>query len=71
MPEEHAIVGWKDIAKMFNIHPQTMMRKRDELIEAGAIYYMMKGRPPYKTVCAFPSVLKAWIALKARKGELL
>lgn len=67
--QEIAIQGWENIARMFNVHPRTAQRRRKELREAGVIFYINKGKPPRKVVCAFPSMLKAWITAKAAKGE--
>ena len=69
--EETAIEGWESIAKMFKVHVTTMIKRKDELKEAGAIFYKMAGVPPHKVVCAFPSVLQAWISKKSAKGEFL
>lgn len=71
MSEETAITGWLSIAKMFDVDIRTIMRRKDELIDAGAIFYKWTGSPPHKVVCAFPSVLKAWISKKSAKGEFL
>jgi len=67
--QEFIIEGWVAIAAIFQVSKQTMMKRKDELREFGAIYYRMKGKPPRKVVCAFPSILKSWIAEKSRKGE--
>uniref|UniRef100_A0A6H2A0F6 Uncharacterized protein n=1 Tax=viral metagenome TaxID=1070528 RepID=A0A6H2A0F6_9ZZZZ len=66
---EHAIEGWEAIAKLFNVNSRQMLKRREELSSAGAIFYRLKGTPPRKIVCAFPSLLKAWICRKAAKGE--
>jgi hypothetical protein len=72
MPEEVAIVGWKNIARMFCKSPTAMMRRRKELSELGVIFYSRQGPRPGRTqVCAFPSVLKVWATLKGQKGEMV
>ena len=72
MPER-AIQGWKTIADMFNTSVRMMLYRRQELEDCGAIFYMLKGNPREhkrrKVVCAFPSHLKNWIAIKSAKGE--
>jgi hypothetical protein len=68
---EFAIEGWEAIAEMFRVDIRTMQRRREELQQAGAIFYVLKGQPKRRIVCAFPSVLKAWIAIKSSKGEML
>lgn len=73
MPDqnEHAIEGWKEIAKMFNVSVRTISKYRQELQDGGFIFYRFSGPPPRRTVCAFPSSLKRWIAIKSSKGEML
>ena len=68
---ETAIIGWKEIAKMFNCSERKMRSLKDELEYSGAIFYMYLGRPPRKRVCAFPSHLRVWAGLKASKGETI
>jgi len=69
MPET-AICGWANIAKFFGVSTRTMMRRKKELQECGAIFYVLKDKAKRKVVCAFPSVLKVWISLKnAKYGE--
>jgi len=67
---EKAIEGWENIAKFFGVHRSTVLRRRQELQQCGAIFYMTTGSPPHrcKRVYAFPSSLKAWIARKSAKG---
>ena len=69
--EEIAIKGWDSIARIFGVSKRSMIRRKDELKEAGAIFYMWRGVPPQRVVCAFPSVLKAWISKKSAKDEML
>jgi hypothetical protein len=68
MPEQ-ALIGWKAIAEMFQCSPRSMMRRKSELIQCGAIFYQFQGRPPRRIVCAFPSCLKEWIMIKGSKNE--
>jgi len=68
---EEIIRGWDNIGKFFGVSARTMQRRRKELVNAGVIFYKKVGKPPRKIVCAFPSMLKAWIARKTAKGELL
>lgn len=71
MTDEQAIIGWKAIAYFFNVTERQMLNRKKSLEEVGAIFYTYKGRPPKRTrvVCAFPSVLQKWIAIKTMKGE--
>ncbi len=66
---ETVICGWQAIANMFGISKRNMTRRRVELLEAGAIFYMKRGTPPRKVVCAWPSVLKAWTIQKSVRNE--
>ena len=64
---ECALVGWKAIAEMFGVTERTMQARREELLEAGVIFYFNLGRPPRKRVCAFPSLLMRWVILRQRE----
>ena len=66
---EKAIEGWSSIAGMFNCSVRKMMDYRQELHNGGYIFYKNSGPPPRRVVCAFPSSLKRWIAIKSSKGE--
>ena len=67
---EVAIQGWNKIARMFDCSVRKMMQYRQELYDGGYIFYKRTGPPPKKVVCAFPSSLKHWIAIKSSKGEI-
>ena len=66
---ERALMGWKEIAKVFNVSERTMKSKRDELVEVGAIFYLRVGRPPRRRVMAFMSTLRMWAILKGAKNN--
>ena len=70
MPEEKIIQGWGSIAAMFDCSVRKMQGYRQELRDGGFIFYRNVGLPPRLTVCAFPSSLKRWIAIKSAKGEI-
>lgn len=42
---------------------------RQELKDAGVIFYRNEGRPPRRRVYAFPSRIQKFISLKSSKGE--
>lgn len=69
MPEETIIQGWSSIAAMFICSVRKMQSYKTELREGGFIFYKNMGLPPRLTVCAFPSSLKRWIAIKSAKNE--
>ena len=68
---EQALIGWKPIAEMFGVTRRTMQAKRQELMDAGGIFYMNRGRPPRRRVCAFPSLLMRWTVIKASEGKTI
>lgn len=70
-PDEKVIEGWKNIASMFNVSVRKISSYRQELQDGGFIFYRWSSSPPRRIVCAFPSSLKRWIALKSSKGEML
>ena len=67
--KEVAIEGWDAIGGMFGVSGRTMQRRRDELVACGAIFYRRMPRGGHRVVCAFPSMLKIWIARKTASGE--
>ena len=70
MSDEKIIQGWSAIAEMFDCSVRKMQSYRKELRDGGFIFYKNMGLPPRLTVCAFPSSLKRWIAIKSAKGEI-
>jgi transposase len=44
--QEFIIEGWDEIANLFQVSRQTMIKRKDELQQFGAIFYKMKGKPP-------------------------
>jgi len=62
---EHAILGWKAIAEFFQVSERKMRGQKKELLEAGAIFYIRRGRPPRIRVAAFPSILQRWMIIKS------
>jgi hypothetical protein len=69
MAEEIAILGWKAIGRMFHKSTVSMIKRREELLSCGAIFYTWVGKPRRRVVAAFPSTLKLWATLKGQKGE--
>jgi hypothetical protein len=70
MPEQ-ALIGWKAIAEMFCVSDRTLQKKRNELMQNGVIFQTIRGRPPRKQVCAFPSVILHYLAEKSAHGEII
>jgi len=68
---ERAIFGWPAIAGMFNKTTQAMIRRKQELMSCGVIFYTWVGRPKHKRVAAFPTMLMRWASMKALKGEVV
>lgn len=66
---EQAVEGWEAIAYSLNMSMRSAYRRRDELKDAGVIFYKKKGTPPRKTVYHFPSRLRAWTGLKSSANE--
>ena len=67
---EVAIPFWKNIAKTLGCHTVTACKKKPELLAAGVIFYR-RNKQHKRIVHHFPSRLKAWIGLKAIKGEIV
>lgn len=65
------IEGWEDIGKMFGWSKPTIMKRKDELCDAGVVFYLNRGRPPRNKACAWESALKIWAMKKGAKGERL
>ena len=70
MNEEIAI-GFDQILRMLHWSKSKFYTRRQELLDAGAIFYQYEGKPPVWRVRAFPSRIKNWTGLKASKGEHL
>ena len=68
MTDNRLLVGWEGIAQFLGVSKRTMMRRREELVENGVIFYHLVGSPPRKEVAAYVSRVKDWIAEKAKKG---
>ncbi len=71
MTDEVAQEGWKVFCKMTGMSPSKAYRKRKELLNCGAIFYMHRGRPPRKRMMFFPSIIRRWIGIKASRGEII
>lgn len=67
--DEKAIETWSKIADLFNVHPRTMIRRRDELLKAGIIFYKKRRHGQKAIVSAFPSRLKDWMQSKSIEGK--
>ena len=65
------LIGWKSIADYFSVKVDFIKKRRAELLEAGAIFYVRKGKPKKKIVHAFKSLLQRWSIIKTIKGEYL
>ena len=66
---EEAITGWANVARCLGCSERKVRSMKKELIEAGVIFETRRGRPPQKRIAFFPSVLRRWTGVKARKGE--
>jgi hypothetical protein len=71
MVEETACEGWDVFCTMTGMSPSKAQRKKAELSDSGAIFFMYRGRPPRKRMMFFPSVVKRWLGLKAKMGEVV
>jgi len=71
--QECALEGWAEIGKMFGMAESTIALRRKELLECGAVFYILRGKPPkrHKIICAFPSMLKLWAQKKTIRGDRL
>lgn len=66
---EEAITGWENVARCLGCSERKVRSMKKELIEAGVVFETRRGRPPQKRIAFFPSVLRRWTGVKARKGE--
>ena len=67
--DDFALMGWEQIAKVFPFSERKVRSLRKELRSCGAIFYVVRGTPPRRRVCAFEDELRTWIRLKSAKGE--
>jgi predicted transcriptional regulator len=66
---EEAAIGWASVARCLNCSESKVRKMKKELIEAGVVFETRRGRPPQRRIAFFPSVLRRWTGVKARKGE--
>jgi hypothetical protein len=66
---EEPIIGQACIAKMFGVSRQTICKKKKELLDAGVVWTVKRGRPPRLCYLAFPSVISWYCSYKAKRGE--
>ena len=66
-PLESPIKTWFHISWFLGMSPAKARKFRDELFEAGVIFYAPTQGPPFRVVAAFPSILRKWATLKAKK----
>jgi|GEM_PF-2462609 len=66
---EEAVIGWAKVALCLGCSESKARKMKKELIEAGVVFETRRGRPPQKRIAFFPSVLRRWTGVKARKGE--
>ena len=69
--EEKAIQTWPKIAEYLGVSRAKAITLKDELIEAGAIFYIRRRGGLRPKVAAFPSRLRLWTSLKAQRGEAI
>ena len=69
--DNETLVGLDHILKMLNWSKTKFYTRRQELRDAGVIFYQWEGSPPKWRVRAFPSRIKNWTGLKASRGEPL
>lgn len=67
--EEKMLIGWSEIGRFFNKTARSMIKRKNEMIKKGVIFYTWDGKPPKLKCCAFPSLLMAWTMGKSSKGE--
>jgi hypothetical protein len=61
---------WKALADFLGVSINTMVKRKEELKDAGAIFYMKRGRNTNPTVCWFPAVIMAYYIKKGAQREL-
>lgn len=67
---ECALKGWEEIRRFVGAQTiQPLFRQRQEMLQAGAIFYRVQGSPPRKNVYAFPTLLRRYIVTSA--GEMM
>lgn len=64
--EEKPLRGWKAIAEFSGWSESKAKRLREELQESEVIFYEFTGRPPRKSVKAYPSDLKEFVKRKPK-----
>lgn len=71
MVEERACKGWMEFCDMTGMSMSKAMCYRKSLEDAGAIYYLLEGRPAAKRMYFFPSIVKRWLGLMTKNGKVI
>lgn len=69
--EESACFGWKAFSEMTGMSIRKAPYIKDKLLDCGAIYYMRVGRPPRRRMFFFPSIIKRYLGLMGKHGEIV
>jgi hypothetical protein len=67
---EVAVPYWSSIARTLGCHVVTACKKKQELQDAGVIFYR-RNRHNKRIVHHFPSRLRAWTGIKGSKSEII
>jgi len=71
--EDCAQFGWAALAKMLGISKRSCMRRKNNLQEAGVIFFLVRGNArgrKYKGMFFFPSIIKAYLIKNTMEGKL-
>lgn len=71
--DDNPVETWKEVAKILSCSKRTAQRRKERLVEAGAIFYKWRrsrGDFMRKVVCAYPSRLKDFTVEKSKRGEI-
>lgn len=73
MPTEHELMnrGWERLAKYLDVSVRKAKGLRQELQNAGIVFYIKSGRPPQKSVCWFASDVRRWLQWKGAHREVI
>ena len=66
---DQPIEEWVNVAAMMGTSVRSACRQKGELLAAGAIFIKLRGFPPRRVVCGYPSKIREYMTKKSKKSK--
>jgi hypothetical protein len=63
---DYIIKGWKEMGAFLGVHPNTVAKRKDEMLEKAVIWRMAVGRPQRRFWCTTRDLLIAFVTKKGK-----